>query len=106
MLYTHHVIVKDCAVAGIVMLSGCQIMVTPSAFLLCNTHHVIVKDRAVAGMVMLFGCHNGHAIGVFVVFNTTCCCEGPCCSGDQVQLELITLLNFDTATANEMYPLS
>ena len=78
--YTHHVVVKDRAVAGNVMLFGCQIMVTPSAPLLCYTHHVIVKDRAVAGIVMLFGCYNGHAIGVFVVLYTTCCCERPCCS--------------------------
>ena len=82
------------------------ILVTPSASLLCYTYHVVVKDRAVAGIVMLFGCHTGHAIGVFVVLYITCCCEGPCCSGNRVQLELIILLNFDTATANEMYPLS
>ena len=81
--YTNHVVVMDCAVAGNVMLFGCQIMVTQLASLLCYTHHVNVKDRAVAGIVMLFGCHTGHAIGVFLVSNTPCCCERPCCSGNR-----------------------
>ena len=101
-LYKH---VKGRAVAGIIMLFGCKIMVTAPASLLCYTHHANAKDRAVAGIVMLFGCHSGHAIGVFVVLYT-CCCERPCHSGNRVQLQLITLLNFDTAAANEMYPLS
>ena len=74
--------------SDIVVLFGCQIMVTPSAPLLFYTHHVVMKDRAVAGIVMLFGCHNGHAIGAFVVLYTPCCCEGPCCDGNRVQLEL------------------
>ena len=65
-----------------------------------------MKDRAIAGIGMPFGCHNCCAIGVIVVLYTICCCEGPSCRGNRVQMELKTLLNFDMATANEIYPLS